>query len=225
MNPILVALDFPDLAGAEAMAKDLVNEVGGFKVGLELVSGEGPRAIERIAALGLPVFADMKLHDIPNTVLGAARRISAAGARWVTVHASGGRGMMEAAVEGMGDGGVLAVSVLTSLSEEDLLSIGIDGDLSTQVVRLGRLGEAAGVEGMVCSPREVSAVRASGISLKVFTPGIRLAATSDDQKRTSGPADAVEAGADYLVVGRPITRSDNPVAVAREIAASLSATL
>ncbi|HEU4318813.1 MAG TPA: orotidine-5'-phosphate decarboxylase [Acidimicrobiia bacterium] len=225
MSGIIVALDFPTIEEARSMAELVGSDVAGFKVGLELITGVGPQAISLIAALDKPVFADVKLHDIPNTVGGAARRIAAAGARWVTVHAAGGREMMEAAVEGMGGTGVLAVSVLTSFDEGDLDSIGIESRLDDQVVRLARLGESAGAEGLVCAPGDVLAVREAGVDLTIFTPGIRVDLESThDQKRVGTPAMAHEAGADYLVVGRPITRSGDPVMAAREINRSLGAT-
>jgi orotidine-5'-phosphate decarboxylase len=223
VSPIIVALDFPDIADAKSMAQALVDEVAGFKVGLELMTAAGPGAIEQIAALGPPVFADMKLHDIPNTVEGAARRIAAAGARWVTAHASGGREMLEAAMTGMGDAGVLAVTVLTSLDEAGLESIGVRSGLESQVVGLAGLAEAAGVEGLVCAPGDVAAIRAKQIGSTIFTPGIRLESSPrDDQRRVGTPVESITAGADFLVIGRPITRAADPVATARDISASLA---
>jgi len=221
MKRLVVALDFPTLDQGVSMAGALVDEVAGFKVGLELLSGEGPQAISTIAELGSPVFADTKLHDIPNTVAGAARRIAAAGARWLTVHASGGREMMEAAVESTGETGVLAVTVLTSMSERDVEELGLSGGLESQVVNLARLAEGAGVEGLVCAPGDVTAIRHKGLDLPIFTPAIRMTPSDDDQKRTGTPAQAMTAGADYLVVGRPVTRAPDPVAAAREITESI----
>lgn len=221
MNRLIVALDYPNLDDALAMAEALVDEVAGFKVGLQLISGEGPEAIATIADLGTPVFADMKLHDIPNTVAGAARRIAAAGARWVTVHASGGRAMMEAAVESAGETGVLAVTVLTSMSDHDAYEVGFTGGVETQVINLAQLAEDAGVEGIVCAPGDVAAIRSKGVVLPIFTPAIRLTNEEDDQKRTGTPAEAVSAGADYLVVGRPVTRAADPIEAAREITESI----
>lgn len=222
MSPIIVALDFPTLEEARALAGQVSDHVAGFKVGLELLTGVGPRAIEAIADLGKPVFADAKLHDIPNTVESAARRIADAGARWVTVHASGGSDMMRAAVVAMGTEGVLAVTVLTSLTSSDLEETGVTKSPTEQVLRLAALGEAAGVEGLVCSPEEVGALRGSGVALSLFTPGIRLPGHErDDQKRVATPQLASAAGADYLVIGRSITRAEHPAVVAREIASSL----
>jgi orotidine-5'-phosphate decarboxylase len=224
VNRIVVALDYPDADEARAMAERLLDDVAGFKVGLELVSGSGPGAITTVAALGKPVFADLKLHDIPNTVRGAAKRIAAAGARWVTVHAAGGREMMEAAVAGMGGTGVLAVTVLTSFAEHDLESIGVRSGIENQVIGLAELAVEAEVEGLVCAPGDVAAIRAKGIASTVFTPGIRLEGSTgdDDQKRVGTPVSAVTAGADYLVIGRPITKAPDPVSALREITASLA---
>jgi orotidine-5'-phosphate decarboxylase len=223
MSGLIVALDFATLGEAASVAAPLVGEVGGFKVGLELLMAEGPTAIEHIAGLGAPVFADAKLHDIPNTVERAASRLAAAGARWVTVHASGGSAMMEAANQGMGGQGILAVTVLTSLEEDDLEMTGVIRKMESQVVALATLADGCHVEGLVCAPGEVAAIRSKGIGLKIFTPGIRLeGGATHDQRRVGTPVGAVGAGADYLVIGRPITRSADPLAAAREIAASLT---
>jgi orotidine-5'-phosphate decarboxylase len=223
MSPIIVALDFPTLDEARALATSLGPEVAGFKVGLELITGVGPAAIEEIAALGRPIFADLKLHDIPNTVEGAARRIAAAGARWITVHASGGLDMLRAARSGMGEGGVLAVTVLTSLDDGALADVGVETGVLDQVLRLARVAEAAGVEGAVCSPVEVAAVKQAHPGLTVFTPGVRpQGANADDQRRISTPDQAIASGADYVVIGRPITRAPDPIAAAREIASSIA---
>lgn len=221
MRRLIVALDFSTLSQAISLAKPLVDEVAGFKVGLELMSAEGPRAISAIAELGAPVFADVKLHDIPNTVAGAARGIAAAGARWVTVHASGGREMMEAAVGGAGNTGVLAVTVLTSMSDTEVEEVGFSEGVERQVVNLATLADGAGVEGLVCAPGDVAAIRNKGIELSIFTPGIRIVDSGDDQKRTGTPVEALSAGADYLVVGRPVTQTPDPVTAAREITESI----
>ncbi len=221
MKRLIVALDFPTLDDAVTTAKTLVSEVAGFKVGLELISGVGPVAIATVADLGPPVFVDMKLHDIPNTVSRASRRVADAGARWLTVHALGGREMMEAAVEGAGDAGVLAVTVLTSMSDADVSQVGISSGVEAQVVKMAALGVDAGVEGLVCAPGDVATIRHRGIELPIFTPAIRMTTREDDQKRTGTPFDAVSAGADYLVVGRPVTRARDPIAAAREITESI----
>ncbi|MFZ0012674.1 MAG: orotidine-5'-phosphate decarboxylase [Acidimicrobiia bacterium] len=221
---MIVALDFQTLDEALDMAMKTQAEVAGFKVGLELMTAVGPRAITAIADLGLPVFADLKLHDIPNTVERASGRVSAAGARWVTVHAAGGTAMMQAAVSGMGESGVLAVTVLTSLSADDLAATGMSMGPPGPVHRLAALAVAAGVEGIVCSPTDVASVRELVGGRLIFSPGIRLPdAGHDDQKRVATPVAAVGAGADYLVIGRTITSSVDPATTAREIAVSLAA--
>ena len=205
------------------MAGKVSDHVAGFKVGLELLTGVGPRAIEDIVDLGKPVFADAKLNDIPNTVQRATARLAAAGARWVTVHATGGVEMMEAAVTGMGGQGVLAVTVLTSLDDEGLVSIGVREGMLEQVLRLVELGVFAGVEGVVSSPNEASPIKSGHPELLLFTPGVRPAGVGrDDQSRVTTPAEALKAGADYLVIGRPITRAPDPGVAAREIASSIT---
>jgi len=228
MNPVLVALDVPELDEAVALARTLSPHVGGYKVGLELLMGHGPPAVAQVAALGLPVFVDAKLHDIPNTVEAAARRLAASGARWVTVHASGGSEMMEAAAVGLHSGtpqakaGVLAVTVLTSIDEDDLAQSGISGPLEAQVRRLAGLAAASGAEGVICSPHEVRSVKAASDKLLAVTPGIRrLGDEAGDQKRVASPVDALEMGSDYLVVGRSITRAHSPPRAAMEIAEAI----
>jgi orotidine-5'-phosphate decarboxylase len=222
VNPIIVALDVPTLEQASPLARSLEDEVGGFKIGMELLMGAGPEAIERIAEMDKPVFVDAKLHDIPNTVEHAATRIKAGGARWVTVHASGGREMMEAAVSGMGGEGVLAVTMLTSLSQSDLEAIGVPALASDYVVSLASLAADSKTEGVVCSPEEIRRVKDKEPSLVVFTPGVRPASSdTDDQKRVATPERARADGADFLIVGRPITRAADPVKAARDIATAI----
>jgi len=222
VNPIIVALDLPGLEEAKTLARSLVDEVGGFKVGMELLMGAGSAAVGAIATLGKPVFVDAKLHDIPNTVERAATRIKSAGARWVTVHATGGKKMMEAAVEGMGGDGVLAVTMLTSLSQVDLESIGVPALASDYVVSLASLAADSGTEGVVCSPEEIRRVKDKEPSLAVFTPGLRPAASDvDDQKRVATPEQARSDGADFLVIGRPVTRAADPVTAVRNIATAI----
>lgn len=224
MNRIIVALDLETLESADRLAGRLAAEVAGFKVGMELLMAAGPHAIETISRHGKPVFADAKLHDIPNTVARATARIREAGARWVTVHAAGGVEMIEVANDAMGGTGVLVVTMLTSLTASDLPTIGIDATPQDHVVDMARLAAKASAEGVVCSPAEVRAVKRAETGLEVFTPGVRLAASmNDDQKRVATPERARRDGADYLVIGRPITRSADPVGSAREIAASIAA--
>jgi orotidine-5'-phosphate decarboxylase len=210
VTELYVALDFPTLEEAASLAEDLLSHVDGFKVGLELLLGTGPSAITTIAELGLPVFADAKLHDIPNTVERAARRLSSTGARFVSVHASGGRPMVDAAIVGFGGKGILAVTVLTSRADPL-------GDAAT----LSELAAEAGAEGVVCSVSDLTKVKMVAPGLLCVTPGIRPSFPSDDQVRTATPEEAAMAGADIIVVGRPITRSTDPVGAARALAASL----
>jgi orotidine-5'-phosphate decarboxylase len=228
VNPILVALDVPDLARAELLARSLDGYVGGFKVGLELLMGEGPESVSRVAEFGLPVFADAKLHDIPSTTERAARKLAAHGARWVTAHATGGSRMVEAAASGLSAGaegrkvGVLAVTVLTSLDQTDFETLGMSGSVKTRSVELARLARVAGAEGVICSPLEVASVKALSAELLAVTPGIRPGGLDqDDQKRTATPVEAVRAGADFIVVGRAITGASDPVASASAIVESL----
>lgn len=220
---LIVALDVPDLDEAVDLSQTLAPIVGGFKVGLELMMGHGPRAITAVAETGLPVFADAKLHDIPNTVLNAAKQIRKAGARWVTVHASGGGEMIRAAVEGMDGEGVLPVTVLTSLDSLGLAQVGISHDLDEQVGLLVALASEGGAEGVVCSPEEVMLAKSTAPHLKVFTPGIRPEGVSkDDQKRVATPVTALRSGSDYLIVGRAITKAPNVRAAAESIAESIA---
>lgn len=217
-NPILVALDVPTAEEAVRLAKLVSPQVGGFKVGLELLMGPGPATASAIAALGKPVFVDAKLHDIPSTVARAANQLGRIGARWVTVHAAGGSRMLEAAVEGLRAGaggrpsGILAVTVLTSLAAEDLAETGVPSKPGKQTARLARLAEAAGCEGVICSPEELGVIAQVAPALVKVTPGIRPSPeTADDQRRTASPAEALQRGADLLVVGRPITKATNPL--------------
>ncbi len=225
--PILVALDTPTSAEAIELAEAVAPFVAGYKVGLELLMGSGPDIVSSLAT-SKPVFADAKLHDIPNTVHNAARQLGKHGARWVTVHAAGGRAMMAAAVEGLNEGagdrsaGVLAVTVLTSLSESDLDEIGMRGPAGDRVSELARLASSAGVEGVVCSPLEIARVRETAPGLSIVVPGIRPAgAETHDQARVSTPEAALALGATYLVIGRAITAAPDPVVAARDITSSI----
>ena len=227
MNPserICAALDFPSLAEAEGFARRIARHVGMLKVGLELFTAEGPAAVRAVAALGRPVFLDLKLHDIPNTVEGAARSAATTGAQLLTVHAAGGVAMIRAAVRGAGPGvRILAVTVLTSLDATALDAIGLAGPPQDAVVRLARLAVAAGAGGLVCSPQEVRAVRAAvGPGPLLVVPGVRPAgAAVGDQSRVATPAVAVADGADVIVVGRPLREASDPVAAARGIAGEI----
>lgn len=226
---ILPALDLPTAEKAVLLARQLVPYVGGFKVGLELLTGPGPRMIGVVARLGKPVFADAKLHDIPNTVRAAARNLGEAGARWVTAHASGGRAMLEAAVEGLAEGagarpaGVLAITVLTSLDREALAETGVSATPGRLAAKRARIAAESGCEGVITSVKELSVISDVAPELLTVVPGIRPPGVSHhDQVRTASPAEAVARGADYLVIGRGITRSQDPVGAARDIVADLA---
>lgn len=221
---ICAALDFPSWRDAEPFARGIAPAVGMLKVGLEMFAAEGPPAVRAAAALGRPVFLDLKLHDIPNTVEGAARSAAASGAALLTVHASGGAAMVRAAVKGAGGRlRVLAVTVLTSLDADALEAIGLGGPPEAAVVRLARLAVSAGAGGLVCSPHEVRAVRAAvGPGPLLVVPGVRPAgADRGDQARVATPAEAVEAGADVIVLGRPLRDAADPAGAAARIAATL----
>jgi orotidine-5'-phosphate decarboxylase len=221
---IVVALDVPTLVEADQLASRLAGAVGWFKVGLELFAAHGPAAVEAIRSHG-PVFLDLKLHDIPTTVERAASRVADLGVGLLTVHASGGPAMVESAVRGLGTGGeVLAVTVLTSMSDADLVAVGAP-PAAQQVPALARLAVGAGAPGLVCAPTDLTAVRAAvGASTRLVTPGVRPAGSAaDDQARVATPAQAVLDGADLLVIGRPITRAEDPAAAAAAIAAELAA--
>jgi orotidine-5'-phosphate decarboxylase len=221
---LCAALDFGSWSAAEAFARAVAPEVGMLKVGLELFVAEGPPAVRAAAALGRPVFLDLKLHDIPNTVEGAARSAARSGAALLTVHAGGGADMIAAAVRGAGrEVRVLAVTVLTSLDGATLAAIGLAGPPEAAVVRLARLAVTAGAGGLVCSPLEVAAVRAAvGPGPLLVVPGVRPAGASrGDQSRVATPEAAVRDGADVLVLGRPLRDAPDPAAAARAIAGGL----
>ncbi len=227
-NPILVALDVPTADRAIRLAQELLPHVGGFKVGLELLTGPGPGVIGVLARLGKPVFADAKLHDIPNTVRAAARHLGGAGARWVTAHAAGGKAMLEAAAEGLGDGagarqaGVLAITVLTSLDQDSLAATGVTASPGRLAARRARLAAQSGCEGVVTSVKELGVISDVAPKLVKVVPGIRPAGVpSDDQARVATPSDAMDRGADYLVIGRAITKARDPAGAARRIRSSI----
>ena len=223
MNPVFVAIDTPDLNKALELARSLEGSVGGAKLGLEFFSALGPEGVRKVAALGLPIFLDVKLHDIPNTVAKAAAALASLEPAVMTVHAAGGQAMMEAAKASAKPGTkVVGVTVLTSLDESDLGSIGISGSPAGQVERLARLARSAGLDGIVCSGAEVAAARAAWPDGYFVVPGVRPAGgDAGDQKRVVTPAQALDDGASILVVGRPITGADDPAAAARAISDSL----
>ena len=218
-NSILVALDVPTRVRALELARGLENHVGGFKVGLELFCSCGPSIVEEIGAHR--VFLDLKFHDIPNTVAGAARAAARLGVHIFNVHCLGGSEMMRVAADAARAENsavkIIGVTILTSHDEDSLRQIGLGETPLQAVPRLASLAQEAGLDGVVCSPREIAAVRAvCGDDFLLVTPGIRpMQAEHGDQKRVLTPAQALEAGADYLVVGRPITGADDVVAAAR----------
>lgn len=225
---IFVALDTVDLSHALALARTLAGTVGGMKVGKEFFTALGPQGVAAVTAVGMPVFLDLKFHDIPNTVASAVRAALPLKPFMLNVHASGGAKMMEAASKAADEAPerpiLLAVTVLTSMDADGLKGIGVNATPVEQVLRLARLAQASGLDGVVCSAREAKMLRGElGPDFKLVTPGIRPQwASKDDQARIVTPAQAVADGADYLVIGRPITGSDDPVAAARRIADELA---
>jgi len=224
LSPIFVAIDTPDLERALAIAKAVREHVGGVKLGLEFFSAAGPEGVRRIAALGLPLFLDLKLHDIPNTVAKAVGALAPLEPAILTVHATGGHEMLLAAKRAAPPATkVVAVTLLTSLDEADLGDLGIQWSPADQVTRLARLAREAGVDGIVCSGAEISEARAAWPNGFFVVPGIRPAgADVGDQKRVATPAGALKDGASVLVIGRPITAAADPAVAARDIAASLN---
>jgi orotidine-5'-phosphate decarboxylase len=223
---LVVALDFP----SAEIAMDMVDQLQGvcrwFKVGMELYYAAGNPILDHLRKRGFSVFLDLKLHDIPNTVAGAVRTVAGAGASLLTIHAGGGEKMMRAAAQAASRPDaprLLAVTVLTSMDAAELEAVGVTGDggaVDAQVLRLARLAKAAGINGLVCSPLEVAAVRkVMGPDALLVVPGIRpaTAAGSDDQSRVATAADAIASGASMVVVGRPITQASNPAQAATEI--------
>jgi orotidine-5'-phosphate decarboxylase len=225
VDRIFCAVDTTKLDDALLLAELLAGEVGAIKLGKEFFTAHGPEGVRRIAAAGHRIFLDFKFHDIPNTVAGAIRAAASLQCMLITVHASGGPPMLEAAMKAAREAGpkrpkIVGVTVLTSLDEADLAAVGQQGPLSAQALRLAKLAEACGLDGVVCSPHEVAMLRAElGDRFALVVPGVRPAwASADDQKRIMTPGETVKAGADHLVIGRPITRSDDPVGAARRIA-------
>jgi orotidine-5'-phosphate decarboxylase len=219
MNPVFVALDTVERARARALADAVRPHVGGLKLGLEFFCANGPDAVREVAGEA-PLFLDLKLHDIPNTVAGAVRAVRPLRPALLTLHAGGGPAMLRAAVEAAaGEVKLLAVTVLTSLDEGDLDRVGQRGPVLDQARRLARLAQEAGLAGIVCSPHEIAALRAEcGPGFLLVVPGIRPAGAGvGDQKRVMTPQEALAAGADHLVIGRPITAAPDPAAAARAI--------
>ena len=223
MNPIFVAIDTPDLTRAMVLASEVREHAGGLKLGLEFFMANGPAGVRELAAAGLPVFLDLKLHDIPNTVAKAVEAVAPLKPAILTVHASGGRAMLEAAkAAAPAETKVVAVTVLTSLDAADLAQTGVNGSPAEQVERLAQLARNAGIDGIVCSGAEVAAARAAWPEGFFVVPGVRPAgADTGDQKRVVTPRQALDDGASVLVIGRPITAADDPARAIREISATL----
>jgi len=223
---LIVALDVPKADAARGLVGRLAGHVGMFKVGSQLFTAAGPDLVHEIVGRGEKVFLDLKFHDIPNTVAGAVASASRLGVSFVDVHGLGGRAMMEAGVGALPAMGtrLLAITILTSHDEESLGEIGVNGSMADSVRRLAQLAKEAGTDGVVASPHEVALVReACGTDFLIVTPGIRPAgAAKGDQARAATPAAALAAGADYIVVGRPITEAADPAAAADGIVTELS---
>jgi orotidine-5'-phosphate decarboxylase len=233
LQPIICAIDTKEISKAIELAEQVRPYVGGIKLGLEFFVSHGPKGVAALQVLRLPIFLDLKLHDIPNTVACAVEAATSAGISMLTVHASGGGAMLKAARTAADAAAkrynvapplLLAVTVLTSLEQEDLTQMGVLRAVPEQVVALANLAKANGMDGVVCAAPEISAVRkACGANFKIIVPGLRpAAAEKNDQKRVMTPQAARMQGADYLVIGRPITSADNPAAAAAEIAASIA---
>lgn len=228
-NPIYCAIDTKEVEVASRLAARVKDHVGGLKLGLEFFMANGPQGVREVAkAGGLPYFLDVKLHDIPNTVAGAVRSILPLEPHLVTIHTSGGPAMMQAAAKAASAGGanrpkLIGVTVLTSLDDADLKAVGVTRSSTDQVVALARLAKDCGLDGAVCSPLEVAALRAAcGPDFTLVVPGIRPAGGDvGDQKRVMTPKQGLDAGADVLVIGRPITQAANPAAAARAIASDI----
>ncbi|MBX6323554.1 MAG: orotidine-5'-phosphate decarboxylase [Rhodospirillaceae bacterium] len=230
---ILVALDTSDLDAALRQARAVAGLAAGVKLGLEFFVANGPQGVRRVVAEGRPVFLDLKLHDIPNTVAGAVRAAAGLGAFMLNLHAAGGATMLREAAKAARHGAaaarlqrplLIAVTVLTSLSDEDLLSLGHAETGAAEAVRLARLARDCGLDGVVCSPLEIADIRsACGPDFTLVVPGVRpYWAATGDQKRVTTPAEAARLGADYLVIGRPITAAPDPAEALRRIQAEIA---
>lgn len=224
MKPVFVAIDTPDIDRAREIALAVADHAGGVKLGLEFCCANGPYGVRRIAELGLPLFLDLKLHDIPNTVGKAVEALAVLAPTVLTVHAAGGRAMLAAAkAAAPAKTKVVAVTVLTSLDSADLADAGVGGSPAEQVQRLTKLARESGVDGIVCSGAEVASARAAWPDAFLVVPGVRPAGgDAADQKRVVTPCQALDDGASILVIGRPITGAPDPARALRDIVASLS---
>jgi orotidine-5'-phosphate decarboxylase len=230
---IFCALDTVDMTEAVALARQLDGVVGGVKLGLEFFCANGADGFKAVAATGLPIFLDLKFHDIPNTVAGAIRAVAPLGPKILTIHTQGGPEMMRRAAEtaaeeadrhGLSRPWVTGVTILTSLDDADMTAIGVGDAVPDQVARLAALAHSCGLDGMVCSPKEIALARAATApEFRLVVPGIRPAGSAaGDQKRVMTPAEAVASGADVLVIGRPITKAADPASAAKAIAESIN---
>lgn len=222
-NPIYLALDVPQLDAAKALANKVKAHIGGIKLGLEFFYAHGHHGVHELAHLGLPIFLDVKLHDIPNTVAGAMQAIHVLEPAIVTIHAAGGRAMMEDAKAAAGENcKVVGVTMLTSLDDNDLMRTGISGSAHDQVMRMAELAEVSGLDGIVCSGKEVGAVHKQWKNGYFVVPGLRPAGSkAGDQKRVVTPRKARDDGASVLVIGRPISKAADPLQAARDIEETL----
>jgi orotidine-5'-phosphate decarboxylase len=222
-NPVYLALDIPDLDKSLSLVKKVRDHIGGVKLGLEFFCAHGHHGVHEISRLGLPIFLDLKLHDIPNTVAAAMQAIHVLEPAIVTIHAAGGRAMMEDAKAAAGaNTKVVAVTLLTSLDQRDITQIGYNGEPRDQVLRLAELAEKSGLDGIVCSGQEVGAVHSQWKKGYFVVPGLRPEGSAmGDQKRAVTPREARDKGASILVIGRPIARAEDPVAAARAIEGTL----
>ena len=231
INPrVIVALDFASAHAALAFAARVSPQSCRLKVGKELFTAAGPALVEKLTQDGFEVFLDLKFHDIPNTVAGACKAAAQLGVWMLNVHALGGRKMLEAARDAVAKGGVrrprlIAVTLLTSMSDGDMRDVGMEGAPAAAALRLARLAQASGLDGVVCSAQEAELLRReSGPAFLLVTPGIRPAQSDrDDQQRVMTPAAAIAAGADYLVIGRPVTQAPDPVAALEAINLEIAA--
>jgi orotidine-5'-phosphate decarboxylase len=222
-SPVYVAIDTPDLEKALALGRRVYRHVGGLKLGLEFFCANGHHGVHEMGKIGLPIFLDLKLHDIPNTVAKAVQALHVLEPAILTVHAAGGRAMLEDAKAAAGlKTKVVAVTVLTSLDDNDLIDIGVGGSSHTQVERLADLARSSGLDGIVCSGEEVAAARKAWPDGFFVVPGVRPpGGAKGDQKRAVTPREALDRGASILVVGRPISLAADPDIAAREIEATL----
>jgi orotidine-5'-phosphate decarboxylase len=225
---IIVALDYPDAKSALALAARLDPKLCKVKVGKELYTAAGPQLIDNINKSGFPIFLDLKYHDIPNTAASACAAAAALGVWMLNVHALGGRAMLRAAREAVGKAAqppkLIAVTLLTSMGAEDMTDVGLGGNPQSAVARLARLAQECGLDGVVCSPQEAAALRKQcGKDFTLVTPGVRPAdSAQNDQLRVATPRQAIADGADYLVIGRPITRAPDPLEALRRISAEIA---